>query len=173
MRTRLLLFSIPILLFAACNGTGSPIEKKWQAQSIEDRLFDQLMKEQAAFLDTLGTHTTAAENMELYMTNNVDSLHDILLLNMKEAGNKQKEKVAQLWYHFMSDSILVMHTRKGTDTAKWYFDTENILLIEANELAGMGNPFRLEILTLTDTLLRLQSASGNNSITTTFVPAAN
>src|SRR5690606_2661880 len=65
----------------------------WKAQVLENEAMDQILEEQLHFLDTFGRSTTAAQNLEIYGSANVDSIRASLSQTLAEMKAKQEELV--------------------------------------------------------------------------------
>lgn len=175
MNKTLLSGFVVLSLLTACSTQDKKtmITGKWQAVSLENAQLDSLMAEQNRFLDTFGKGTTDAQNMEMYGFTNVDSARVLLKNEMSEYMAMQDHAVKNTWFEFRKDGLVIMNFSGQMDTTKWQINDEGKLVLE--EPAGedeMGN-MSMDILSLSDTVLKLQMTEQGMSSTVIFKPADN
>jgi len=164
---------VMLLVFSACapKDKKSMITGKWQAISLENPQLVKLMEEQSAFLDTFGKNTTTEQNLEIYGFTNIDSARDVLKKEMVEYMAMQDHAVKNTWFDFRKDGMVVMNFSGQVDSTKWQINEEGVLVLEESTTEGKGEAIKMEILSLTDTLLKLQMNDKGMSSTVIFKPA--
>lgn len=146
------------------------IEGKWQGVTLESSKLDDLMKEQNAFLDTFGKNTTADENVKMYGFANIDSARQLLKQEMVDYMAMQDHAVKNTWFDFRKDGIVVMDFSGQKDSTKWHINEEGMLMLDEAG-ATSGEKIKMEILSLTDTMLKLEMTEQGMSSIVIFKPA--
>ncbi|MCD6064382.1 MAG: hypothetical protein K0R82_2293 [Flavipsychrobacter sp.] len=167
-----LLLLVPIVvIFAACKDKKEEkITKKWQAVALESPTMDQMIADQAAFLDTFGKNTTPKQNDSLYGTQNVDSMRESLRLQLNDFKSMQEHSVKNTWFHFMKDGKAMMNFSGQPDSTNWYFDEEGALILDEMKMKGTGNKIKMDVVQLEDTVLKLRFTENGMTSTVTFHP---
>lgn len=159
------------LFFVACNPSKKDIiTKKWQAVSVESDEVNQSIEQSKVFFDTVGKSTDAATNKALYGVENMDSMREVLKMQLEEFIENQKRTVKNTWLDFRKDSILIASFGTGPDTVKWYFDDEGNLMMDELAQKGTGSIIKMNVLKLEDTVLQLQFKENDFSSIATFRP---
>lgn len=159
-----------LLLAASCKpGREDVLARKWQEVSIRNEQIAK-MEEQQAFLDTLGTHTTPAENIRLYGSSNIDSYKAVNQAFIDQYRSAQQEIVRNTWFDFRKDGVVYLHSGNGPDSAAWYFEEDGALVLDKLKLKGTGNNIRMEVLTLNDTSLKVRFELNHLTNEASFVP---
>ena len=168
-------YSIILLLLlpmAACKPSREElITRKWQEVQVENMQIQEALKSQQNFMDTMGTHTTPEENLANYGVTNIDSFRNVLKMNMDSFNRLQQVVIDSTRFEFKKNSVVYLHSMDGVDSANWSFEDEHTLLLDELKLKGAGTQIRMEILSLSDTALRLKFNENNASSTAIFVPA--
>ena len=168
---KLFLLAPFVVFFTACKETKEDkIIKKWQAVALESPMMDQMINEQASFLDTFGTHTTPQQNDSMYGTRNVDSMRESLRLQLNDFKGMQDHAVKNTWFHFMKDGKALMNFSGQPDSTHWYFDDEGGLILDEMKMKGTGNKIRMDVVKLEDTVLKLRFTEDGMTSTVTFHP---
>jgi hypothetical protein len=147
---------IAIVAFASCKP-----EKKdmiiglWQEIGVANPQMDNAVEEQRLFLDTLGKHTDSVANVALYGTNNIDSFKKGMRTNLDSFKKAQGKAISETWFDFHKNGIVYLHSQEGLDSANWYIEEENALMLDEEKLKGVGSKIRMEIAALDDTALQL------------------
>lgn len=146
---------------------------KWQAVSLENTQLDSLMAEQTRFLDTFGSGTSDAQNMEMYGFTNIDSARSVLKNEMSEYMAMQDHAVKNTWFDFRKDGMVIMNFSGQMDSAKWQINDEGKLVLDETAKEDEMGKISMDILSLTDTMLKLQMTEQGMSSTVIFKPADN
>lgn len=167
-----LLLIAPFLLFTvSCKETKEDkIAREWQAISLESPTMDEKIKEQEAFIDTLGKSTTPEQNDSIYHTRNVDSLREALRNELAEFRGMQDHAVKNTWFHFRKDGTALMNFSGQDDSTKWYFDDEGALILDEMKMKGTGSKLKMDVVQLEDTVLKLRFTEDGLTSTVTFEP---
>ncbi len=172
MIKRATLFFFIALIFTSCKQKREDIiARKWQEVAMTNAQMDEVMRSQKAFIDTVGMHTTTAENMRDYGVTNVDSFKRLLQMNMDSFSAAQKRAIDATIFDFRPGGIVYMHTDGGLDSAAWSFEEDGMLLLDEQKLAGVGTQLHVEVITLTDTVMNLKFMENNSSSNAIFKPA--
>jgi hypothetical protein len=140
----------------------------WQETEVINPQLDETLADQKQFADTVGTSTTAAQNMELYGYASVDSLRNRLRMDIDSFNRMRAEGVRTTRYEFFSDGKMLIHTMDGADSCAWTVEDDNALILDEGKLKGEGMSLRFEILALNDSMLKLQFNEKFLSSTTVF-----
>lgn len=168
--TPLLLLSVVFL--ASCKQKREDIiARKWQETAIQNAQMDEVMKSQQAFIDTVGSHTDAASNLQQYGVTNIDSFKQMMQLNMDSFKAMQRRVVEKTQFDFQHNGVVYIHSEDGVDSASWYFEEDGALMLDEQKLKGTGSQLRVEVVTLTDTLLNLRFRENNSTSNALFKPA--
>ncbi len=168
--TPLLLLSV--ILLASCKQKREDIiARKWQETAIQNAQMDEVMHSQQAFIDTVGSHTDAATNLQAYGVTNIDSFRLLMQANMDSFKAVQKRVVASTQFDFRREGIVYIHTEEGLDSAAWSFEEDGLLLLDEQKLKGSGSQLHIEVVTLTDTLLNLKFKENTSTSNALFKPA--
>ena len=158
-----------LLLVASCKHSRQDmLMKRWQQTSVENNEINKAIKQQQDFIDTLGTHTTAQDNIEIYGSNNIDSLKQTLKAELIQFRQKQQDVKAQTWFEFKPDSNMYMHSDEGLDSAKWFLDEEGNVIMKDEE-----NNMVMQVVAISDTALTLKFTQVNATSVMHFIPAKN
>lgn len=161
-----------VLLFAACKRDRKDLlTRKWQETGSENPQLEEVMQSQQAFIDTMGQHTTPAQNAEIYGASDIDSFKQSLQANLDSFRKMQERNVAATQFDFRENGILYMHTELGTDSVAWKLDEDGTtLLLDGQKTNGAGPQLQMEIVRLSDTELKLKYAEQNSFRSATFAP---
>lgn len=146
---------------------------KWQAVSLENAQLDSLMTEQTHFLDTFGMNTTAEQNLAMYGFTNIDSAREVLKNEMTEYIAMQDHAVKNTWFDFRKDGMVIMNFSGQSDSTKWHIDDEGKLVLDEPAQEDEMGKISMDILSLTDTMLKLQMTEQGMSSIVIFKPADN
>jgi hypothetical protein len=171
MTKRATLFILILLLFASCKPKREDlIARKWQGTAISNPQMEEVISSQQAFIDTVGSHTGAAEDLREYGVSNMDSFKQLLQMNLDSFRAMQQRLVASKQFDFQRNGIVYIHTEDRLDSANWAFEEDGILLLDEQKLKGTGGQLRIEVVTLNDTLLKLKFRENNATSTAVFKP---
>jgi hypothetical protein len=172
---RLSLFMACSLFVAGC-GEKEPgnekLIKKWQAVSVEDSQLDETIKDQELFMDTVGRDMSPAELSAAFGFTSRDSMVADLSRQINQFKQLQDQAIRETWMQFFPDKLAVMHSMRATDTATWSMASDTLIL-DKSQWRGLGAPSRMRVVSLEDSLLKLQMLSQGNNVTITFKPADN
>lgn len=167
-----LLFAVTILI-AACSTKDkkSMLLGKWQAIHLDNPQLIEMMDEQNSFLDTFGKNNTDEQNMEIYGFTNIDSARDILKSEMTEYMAMQDHAIKNTNFEFRKDGWVIMDFSGQVDSTKWKINDEGKLTLNKPENSEGAEDINMEILELTDTMMKLQMSEQGMSSTVIFKPA--
>lgn len=169
----ILVLSIICITLLSCEQKNkkNQLTGKWQAIALENAELDSLMKQQLQFLDTFGSNTTPEENETIYGFRNIDSARTTLKAELEEYLAMQDHAVKHTWFDFRKDGVVVMNFSGQIDSSKWYINDDGALMLDELEMKGAGARIKMEILSLTDTSLRLQLNDEGMSSVVLFEPS--
>ena len=72
---------------------------KWHAVKLENPGMDSFYASTQEYIDTIGKNNDAATNLELYSATNVDSIRQILQLQLDSAKKNQQEAVVNTMFN--------------------------------------------------------------------------
>jgi hypothetical protein len=93
-----------------------------------------------------------------------------LMANLDSFRKAQYYAIKATRFDFRRDSLMYIHSNDGVDSSKWYLDDDGALILDEARLKGAGNRIRMEILHLSDTLLKLQFTEQFLTSTAVFRP---
>lgn len=159
-----------LLLATACTQDNQKkIIGRWQQESIKNPVMEQVILEQQSFIDTIGKSTTPEQNDSLYGTRNIDSLREVLKLEINTFKEDQDRAIKNTWFEFRKDGVLVLKTDDMVDSSSWYLEDEGkTLVLDEQKLKGSGSQVRMEIMTLSDDAMKLRFSQGQDTSTVTF-----
>lgn len=169
---RYISYLLLLVVFASCQQSKETmLAKKWNAVSVDDPKQDEMLKEQEIFIDTFGKNNDAATNLKEYGFSNVDSARESLRAEYVDYKKMQEHAIENTWFDFNKNGIVIMNFSGQKDSANWYFDKENKLILDEPKLKGKGNIIKMEVITIADTLLKLKFAENGGTSTVSFKPA--
>ena len=170
-------FLFALLPFAFCllcvSCKKNPEQKligKWQEVAIINPQLDEAVHNQQVFADTVGSLTDSTQNVALYGTNNIDTMKARLKENLDSFRKAQFYAVKETWFDFRKGGLMYLHSDDGLDSSSWYLDEDGALILDEAKLKGAGSKIRMEILSVTDTLLKLQFTEQYLTSTAIFKP---
>jgi hypothetical protein len=160
-----------VLLATACTHSRKDmLVGNWQGTKLENTNIDSFFIKSQQVIDTLGKYNDPDRNFELYGTSNMDSVRHILQLQHDSALLAQNQRITHTFFRFVADrnAYLTFNDHKNTDTAHWSLDDEGALLVEDHAFGSSHTVKRMQVLQLTDSVLRLQIWSNDDSSKITF-----
>ena len=171
-RYSLLLLMIVIVAASCKKERKDMLARVWQEVSTQNQQFDEVMRSQQQFIDTVGSHTTPAENLAAYGSSNIDSFRRSMQINMDSFKKMQQQSVAKTQFDFRENGIVYIHSDIGVDSASWKLEEDGTtLVLDEQKLKGTGTSLQMEIIHLSDTSLKLKFNDNNSSSIANFVPA--
>ncbi len=86
------------------------------------------------------------------------------------AVTMQLEAVTNTVFDFRADSIAILSFAGSVDSGKWYFEKEGILVLEEMSGDNAGEKVTMEIVSISDTALKLKFEENDAISTVTFHP---
>ncbi|MCB0696083.1 MAG: hypothetical protein KDC07_01880 [Chitinophagaceae bacterium] len=162
-----------VVLFAACKTQDkkSMITGKWQAISLDNPELAKLMDEQRHFLDTFGRNNTPEQNVEVYGFSNIDSAREANKMELEAYITAQETAVKNTWFDFRKDGIVVMNFNGEADSTKWHIDEQGMLTLDETSKGSTSGEIKMDIISLSDTMLKLQLNEEGMSSTVIFRPS--
>jgi len=140
----LLLFSL--VLFSFKTDRKKMITHKWRAISAYDSWLDSLFITAQISIDTIDRNDDL-DNLYRYGTTNADSIKPILQFQLDSLKASQLSLVRSTVFNFRKDSLIIT-VENNTESCKWELDNKGKLVL--------SNGMDLEIMTLSDTLMKLK-----------------
>ena len=162
---------IALLSFVALSckpGKKDMLLGSWSGVKLENPAMDSFFTNSQTYIDTIGNNGNAATNMELYGVTNMDSVRKILQQQHDEAKSKQMAAVTNTVFNFKKDSVVYVSFNGNMDTSKWYMENDALLTMESLSGQDKGIKVRMDIITLTDSELKLKIEQQNTYSTVTF-----
>ena len=162
-----------LLALSSCSTQNKKnmITGKWQAISLDNPHLAQLMADQKNFLDTFGKNNTPEQNIEIYGFSNIDSAREANMLEMEDYMASQDSAVKNTWFDFREDGIVLMNFSGEMDSTKWHIDKQGALILDESTMGSTTGEIKMEILSLSDTMLKLQLNDQGMSSTVIFKPS--
>jgi len=163
---KLLLF-LPLILLSCKQDKKAMLERTWRAAALNNPQMNDIVMNGQTFIDTVGSHTNADANVDLYGTNNIDSLKKGLQLQLDSLKTDQLNTVQQTVFTFRKDGVAMISFNGNTDSSKWYLDDQGNIVLDELKEKGAGDIIKMRIESLTDTALLLNfEENGTNSVVT-------
>ncbi len=173
MKKILLGYISVLVVLSSCSTQDkkSVIAGKWQAISLDNPHLEKLMSDQKQFLDTFGKNNTPEQNVEIYGFSNIDSAREANMKEMEEYMALQEEAVKNTVFDFRKDGVVVMNFSGEVDSTKWHIDKNGALILDETTTGSTSGEIKMEILSLTDSMLKLQLNDQGMSSTVIFKPS--
>ncbi len=170
MRKIVFILVLPLALFSCKQNKRAVLSKTWHATELESKDMDSIMKQGQIFIDTVGKNTDAATNMNLYGTNNMDSLKHELQIQLDSVRVMQEGAVKSTVFEFRKDSVAILTFSGRTDSMKWHLDSDTGITL--SPLGGIGSleEVKMGIISLNDTAMKLRFMENGTSSVVTFHP---
>ena len=159
------------LLFLSCKDKKEQkLSGKWQEVAVINPQLDKAIHDQQIFADTVGSATTAEQNKALYGTDNIDTMRAALNKNLDSFRRAQLMAIKATRFDFRDNGILYINSNEGIDSSNWYLEEDGALILDRAKLKGSGTKKRMEVLELSDTLLKLGFTENYINSTAIFKP---
>ena len=99
----------------------------------------------------------------------MDSMRKVLQQQYDSAKTIQANTVLNTVFKFRKDSVAILMFNDNMDSARWYMDGSKLVLDDLNK-ETQGQKLNMEIISLTDTVLKLRFEENGASSTVTFHP---
>jgi hypothetical protein len=160
-----------IILAAACKqNKKNMLVGTWHAVDLQNPQMDLMLSEGQHFIDTVGSTTDAATNMDLYGTTNMDSFRKVARLKLDSVRDMQMQAVKGTMFQFRKDGIALLTFSGYPDSTKWYFDEEGKLVLDELQEKGAGANLKMDVEELSDTVLKLRFTENDLNSVVTFHP---
>jgi hypothetical protein len=143
---------------------------KWNAVSVANADLDSFFARGQKYIDTVGKNNDAATNMKLYGVTNMDSMRVILQAQYDSAKLMQQQAITTTSFYFGEEGLAVLSFHGSVDTSGWYIDSTGTLVLADMNAATKGEKLELEIVTVSDSLLKLKFRENNANSIVTFRP---
>lgn len=171
MNIRFLLPVLSCIFLASCKEkTEDKLIGKWQEVAVINPQLEATMHDQKVFADTVGSTTDSLQNISLYGTTNIDTFRAMLLANLDSFRKAQFLAVQATSFDFRKDGLIYINSDDGPDSSSWYLDEDGALILDEAKLKGTGGKIRMEILHVSDTMLKLQFNEKYLTSTAVFKP---
>lgn len=174
MRVRnLLAFVVALLFMSACEQKGGSKNKligKWHAVKLENAEMDAFFRQSQEFIDTMGRNNDDATNIGIYGVANMDSMRQVLQQQYDSAKAMQDAAVVNTVFTFRQDSMVFLSMNGNVDSSKWYMTAEGALVLQELNGQHLNSKMKIDVVSLSDTLLKLKFVDNETASTVTFVP---
>jgi len=172
-RTTIFLVLLSVVFFACKRNKKEMLTGKWHAVKLENPDMDSFFMNSQKYIDTIGKGNDDSTNIKLYGVANMDSMRHILQQQYDSAKTMQMAAVTNTTFTFRKDSIVVLYFNGSVDSSRWYIDSKGALVLDKLNGYGPGEKISMDIVTLSDTLLKLRFNENNSTSTVTFHPDKN
>jgi len=169
-KTLLYIFVVTVVLFSCKRTKQQMIVGSWHAVGLENPEMDSFFKKSQLFIDTMGNTHNDALNMALYGTVNMDSVRAVMQQQYDSAKIIQKNAVLNTLFTFKKDSVAVLSFNGTVDSGKWFFNEKGALVVAPIIKEQANEKVEMEVISLSDTLLKLKLADGSSFSIVTFKP---
>jgi hypothetical protein len=177
MKRSLLYLLLLSLIVVSCKETETKKKDRkemivgtWRAVKLENPEMDSFFTNSQAYIDTVGKHNNVETNIELYGVGNMDSMRRVLQQQLDSAKSMQTNTVSNTVFSFRGDSIVVLSFNGAVDSSRWYFDAAGILVLDDLNGETAGDKVNMEVVALTDSVLKLKFMESDTYSLVTFHP---
>jgi hypothetical protein len=171
MGRRLLYTLLVVLIFFSCKREKpGTLIGAWRAVKLENPEMDSFFMKSQMFIDTMGNTHDDELNMRLYGITNMDSMRVIMQQQYDSARAIQREGVTNTVFTFRADSVAVLAFNGVVDSGRWFFLDEHTMVIDPFHKTDQNEKVEMEVLALSDTLLKLKMMDEDTYSTVTFKP---
>ena len=137
---------------------------KWNATAIQNPYVDSGLMMEKQMLDTLGKATTPEQNLALYGTKNIDSLRQDQYAKLDTMISRQQFVTNNTWFQFNKDGSAILHygDMAPINTA-WQMNDTGKLLLDVIERSSFANNLDINIISITDSSLKIQQVKNEVS----------
>ena len=143
---------------------------KWDAVLLENPEMDSFFRNSQLYIDTVGKNNDAATNLRLYGVANMDSMRVILQRQYDSTKEMLYKPVANTSFLFRDDGVAILSFHGNIDSSHWNIDSLGELILDDLNDASSGDKVNLEIISITDTALKLRFRENNAYSIVTFHP---
>jgi len=166
-RVAVYLLVISLALFS-CKSKHDMLVGNWHAVKLENPEMDSFFINSQNYIDTIGRKNDESTNVRLYGVTNMDSLRKVLQTQYDTARAMQQNAVTNTVFRFRKDSLAVLIFNGMVDSAKWHMDKDDKLVLEDLHDQNAAEKINMEILKLTDVVLKLRFKEDSNFSVVTF-----
>lgn len=143
---------------------------KWNAVQMANPELDSFFINGQNYIDTVGKKNDPATNIRLYGTANMDSMRIMLQKQFDSAKNMQNSGVTTTSFYFGDDGVAILSFHGTIDSSAWGIDSLGYLVFDDLNEASKGEKVRMEIIEVSDTVLKLKFRENNVYSIVTFHP---
>jgi hypothetical protein len=119
---KIALFLLTPITLLSCNAKEKQLAGKWQAVYLDNPALTDMLVNQQHFIDTFGQNTTPEQNDSMYGVRNIDSMRQVLQMQIDSFRMMQEQTLQQTKFEFRSDKTALLYFGETPDSAHWYFD---------------------------------------------------
>lgn len=162
---------LAVCLLAACGQAKKEelITGKWKATSIENPELAKNLADQQTFIDTIGQHSSGMEAAQAYGYPSVDSMKHDMQRGLDQFKVRQQQVIARTVFEFRKDGVALLNFGTGADSAKWSFDEDGMLVLDEQQLNGVGGKLLMKVDTVSDGMLHLTYTEEGVTSTVKFI----
>jgi hypothetical protein len=161
------LFLFTVVLYA-CKSKSKTLVGTWHAVKLENPEMDSFFTNSQNYIDSIGKGNSDSTNMAIYGVTNMDSLRRVLQGQYDTAKSMQVNAVTNTTFRFRQDSIAILTFNGVVDSARWYIGTDNKLVLDDLHGENPAQKVAMEILKLSDMVLKLRFMEDSTISTVTF-----
>ena len=161
---------LSIVLVSCKQNMSKKIIGTWHGIKLESPDMDAYFANNKNYIDTLGANGDSATNVSIYGSNNIDSLRQILRTQFDSAKNMEYGMVLTSKFKFKPNNEIVMAFGENADSSKYRIvgDTELVLTQIKKQDPSAPDSVTIHILSLSDSILKLQFHEETSVSTVTF-----
>ncbi len=151
----------------SCKSKRQLLVGSWHAVKLENPEMDNFFVNSQNYIDTIGKKNSDSVNLLVYGVTNMDSLRKVLQTQYDTAKSMQTGAVVNTVFHFRDDSTAVLTFNGIADTTRWYLDKDKLILDDRHH-EGADAKVNMEVLKITDMVLKLRFREDSSFSTVTF-----
>lgn len=170
MKINNIFLAFVLLAFAACtSNVRNRVIGSWRADKVENASMDSFFQKSQIYIDTVGKNNDPQTNLKLYGVTNMDSVRRLLQQQFDSAKAMEENAVLNTVFQFRNDSIAVLSFNGNLDSSKWTVENNNaIIMQDLKGGTGDGDKVKMDILSLTDKLMKVKLIEDSESSIVTF-----
>jgi hypothetical protein len=159
---------IIFIAICSCKSKRDMLTGTWHAVKLENPEMDSFFINSQNYIDTIGKKNTDDANMQIYGVINMDSLRKVLQAQFDTAKAMQVGAVTNTVFQFRKDSLAILIFNGVVDSAVWVMDKDGRLMLDDMHRENAGEQVNMEVLKLTDMVLKLRFKEDSSFSTVTF-----
>lgn len=156
------------IALSSCQSKHNLLMGKWHGVTMVNPDMDSFFIATQKYIDTFGRNADAKTAIELYGTDNLDSLRHAMQVERDSAKTMQDDAIKRTVFEFRKDSLVLMAFGGGPErNSKWFIEGDTVLVLEQTMDNGLIDRQKGVIKTLNkeDMVLKFKDEKGYSLVT--------